>query len=185
MLSRLLPDKFILILLGTIALATLLPAHGSGLKLASTLSNIAIFSLFFFHGLRLAHEAVWAGLKHWRLQLAVLAFTFGVIPLFGLSLNALMPDMLSPALWLGVFFLCVLPSTVQAAIASCSMAKGNVAASIWQTGTLEAIFERTVTIVTNQYTQAPSAIWAAHPPIVKLKKACGTPVSSKEPIKRN
>jgi solute carrier family 10 (sodium/bile acid cotransporter), member 7 len=130
MLTRLLPDKFILILLGTIALATLLPAHGSGLKLASTISNIAIFSLFFFHGLRLAHDAVWAGLKHWRLQLAVLAFTFGVIPLFGLSLNALIPDMLSPALWLGVFFMCVLPSTVQAAIASCSMAKGNVAGSV-------------------------------------------------------
>ncbi len=130
MLKRLLPDKFILILLGTIAVATLLPAHGQGLQLASTISNIAIFSLFFFHGLRLAREAVWAGIKHWRLQLAVLVFTFAIIPLFGLSVSTLLPHMLSPELWLGVLFLCVLPSTVQAAIASSSMADGNVAASV-------------------------------------------------------
>jgi solute carrier family 10 (sodium/bile acid cotransporter), member 7 len=129
-LARLIPDRFILILLAVIVAASLLPARGTGLVAVSALSNIAIFSLFFFHGLRLAHEAVWAGLKHWRLQAAVLAFSFGAIPLFGLSLSALMPNMLSPALWMGVFFLCVLPSTVQAAIASSSMAKGNVAASV-------------------------------------------------------
>jgi sodium/bile acid cotransporter 7 len=130
MLARLLPDKFILILLGTIALATLLPAHGAGLRIASILSNIAIFSLFFFHGLRLAHDAVWAGLKHWRLQLAVLGCTYAFLPLCGLSLSALAPGLLSSGLWTGVLFLCVLPSTVQAAIASASMARGNVAASV-------------------------------------------------------
>ena len=130
MLSRLLPDKFILLLLATIGFATLLPARGQGLAVVSVISNVAIFSLFFFHGLRLAHEAVWAGLKHWRLQLAVLGFVYGALPLLGLAVSALIPAMLSPELWLGIFFLCALPSTVQAAIASASMAKGNIAASV-------------------------------------------------------
>ncbi len=130
MLSRFFPDRFLLILLATIAVATLLPAQGRALSAASAISNIAIFSLFFFHGLRLPAKAVWDGVRHWRLQLAVLVGSFAVVPLIGLSLSWLMPGVLSPILWTGVLFLCVLPSTVQAAIASASMAGGNVAASI-------------------------------------------------------
>jgi solute carrier family 10 (sodium/bile acid cotransporter), member 7 len=130
MLSRLIPDRFILLLLGVIALASFLPAQGSALSTVSTVSNIAIFSLFFFHGLRLSREAVWAGIKHWRLQLAIVAFTYAALPLAGLSLSLLMPALLSPGLWIGVLFLCALPSTVQAAISSSSMAGGNVAASV-------------------------------------------------------
>jgi solute carrier family 10 (sodium/bile acid cotransporter), member 7 len=130
MFARLIPDKFILLLLATIALAAYFPAQGEGLRIAGIASNVAIFSLFFFHGLRLAHQAVWDGVKHWRLQLAVLAMTFAAIPLAGVTLSSLAPDMLTPELWTGVLFLCALPSTVQAAIASASMAKGNVAASV-------------------------------------------------------
>jgi solute carrier family 10 (sodium/bile acid cotransporter), member 7 len=130
MFKRLIPDRFILILLATIALASLFPAKDRGLEIASSLSNAAIFSLFFFHGLRLAPDAVWAGLKHWRLQLAVLLFCYGALPLAGLSVSSLLPDLLSPGLWLGILFLCALPTTVQASIASTSMAGGNVAASV-------------------------------------------------------
>jgi solute carrier family 10 (sodium/bile acid cotransporter), member 7 len=130
MLARLIPDRFILLLLGVIALASFLPARGSALSTVSTASNIAIFMLFFFHGLRLSREAVWAGIRHWRLQLAIVAFTYVVLPLVGLSLSLLMPALLSPGLWIGVLFLCALPSTVQAAISSSSMAGGNVAASV-------------------------------------------------------
>ncbi|MFM7028128.1 MAG: bile acid:sodium symporter family protein [Chakrabartia sp.] len=130
MLARLIPDRFVLMLLATIALASLIPAKGSAVPIISALANVAIFSLFFFHGLRIAREAVWAGLRHWRLQLAVLAFVFGAMPLLGLGAAHLLPDFLPPELWLGVLFLCALPSTVQAAIASSSMAGGNVAASV-------------------------------------------------------
>jgi solute carrier family 10 (sodium/bile acid cotransporter), member 7 len=130
MLARLIPDRFILMLLGVITLASFLPARGSMLSTVSTVSNIAIFSLFFFHGLRLSREAVWAGIRHWRLQLAIVAFTYAALPLVGLSLSLLMPALLSSGLWIGVLFLCALPSTVQAAISSSSMAGGNVAASV-------------------------------------------------------
>ena len=124
------PDQFSLILIGTVIVASLLPVTGTALDVAGTISNAAIFVLFFFHGLRLSHASVWAGMKQWRLQLTVLAFGFGVMPLAGLSLATLLPAMLSPQLWLGVLFLCALPSTVQSAIAYSSLAKGNVAASL-------------------------------------------------------
>jgi solute carrier family 10 (sodium/bile acid cotransporter), member 7 len=130
MLARLFPDRFILILFALIGLATVLPAQGQWLALASTISNIAIFSLFFFHGLRLSHQAVWGGVRHWRLQLAVLAMSFALIPVMGLALSRAAPNMLGADLWTGILFLCMLPSTVQAAIASASMARGNVAASV-------------------------------------------------------
>jgi solute carrier family 10 (sodium/bile acid cotransporter), member 7 len=130
MLKRLIPDSFILILLTAIAVATAFPAKDRGLEIASALSSTAIFALFFLHGLRLPREAVWAGLRHWRLQLAILLFGFGIVPLAGLSLSQLAPGLLSPGLWMGFFFLCALPSTVQAAISSSSLAGGNVAASV-------------------------------------------------------
>jgi sodium/bile acid cotransporter 7 len=130
MLARLIPDRFILTLLGVIMVASLLPARGTTLSHVSSLSNIAIFSLFFFHGLRLSREAVWAGIRHWRLQIAIIAVTFVALPLAGLALSWLFSALLNPGLWLGVLFLCALPSTVQAAISSSSMAGGNIAASV-------------------------------------------------------
>lgn len=130
MFARFLPDRFILMLLATIAVASLLPARGGAVPILSGLANIAIFSLFFFHGLRIAGASVVAGLRHWRLQLGVLAFVFGVMPLLGFGLVQILPGWLPADLWLGVLFLCALPSTVQSAIAASSMAGGNVAASV-------------------------------------------------------
>ena len=130
MLKRLIPDPFIIILLGVVVFAALLPAKGIALDGVGILSNAAIFALFFFHGLRLSHSAVWSGLKHWRLQIIILGFGFCVMPLAGLALATIMPSVLEPGLWIGVLFLCALPSTVQSAIAYSSLARGNVAASL-------------------------------------------------------
>lgn len=130
MLKRYMPDTFVLVLVVVIGFSSLFPAKGRALDTASLLSSCAIFLLFFFHGLRLARQDVWVGLKHWRLQCAILFFSFGALPLAGLSLFALFPGLLSSSLWLGVIFLCALPSTVQAAISSSSLAGGNVAASV-------------------------------------------------------
>ncbi len=130
MIARLFPDKFIIILLATLALASWMPAQGQALSLFSHVSNAAIFSLFFFHGLRLSHASVLQGVRHWRLQLAALLCVFGLSPLLGLLLWWVVNDWASPALWVGIFFLCALPSTVQSAISYTSMAGGNVAASV-------------------------------------------------------
>lgn len=129
-LRRLLPDPFMLALLGTLALATLLPATGVAADWLGVIATAAVVLLFFLHGVRLPREHLVAAVVHWKLHLAILGTTFIVFPLFGLGLSASMHGLLPAGLWAGLLFLCALPSTVQTSIALASMARGNVAASV-------------------------------------------------------
>ena len=130
MLRRLLPDTFTLALLGTVLLATMLPLAGSAAQELDRFTDWAIAVLFFLHGARLPREAIVAGLLHWRLHLLILACTFLLFPLLGLALKPLDGGLLTPELYLGVLFLCALPSTVQSSIAFTSIAGGNVPAAV-------------------------------------------------------
>ncbi len=130
MLRRLLPDTFTLALLGTVLLATMLPLAGSAAQELDRFTDWAIAVLFFLHGARLPREAIVAGLLHWRLHLLILACTFLLFPLLGLALKPLDGGLLTPELYLGVLFLCALPSTVQSSIAFTLIAGGNVPAAV-------------------------------------------------------
>lgn len=130
LLKKLIPDPFLLVLIATLVLATLLPAAGGWALLVDTMATLTIVLLFFFHGAKLARSAVLAGLAHWRMHLIILACTFVLFPILGLGLSLLLPGLLSPALWTGVLYLAALPSTVQSSIAFVSIAKGNVPAAI-------------------------------------------------------
>lgn len=130
MLRRLIPDPFLLFLVGTILLATFLPARGPFAVAVGWLSMLTIILLFFFHGAKLAREQVIAGLTHWRLHLTILGSTFIFFPLVGVIGAKAWPGLLPHDLWTGMLFLCALPSTVQSAIAFVSMARGNVPAAI-------------------------------------------------------
>lgn len=129
-LRRLLPDRFILLLIATVILATLAPAGGNALAAIGWLSNAAIFTLFFLHGARLSPQAVVDGARGWRLQLAILAFGYGGFPLAAAGIAALARPWFAPELIGGLIFLGVLPTTVQSSIAYASIARGNVAASV-------------------------------------------------------
>ena len=120
-MKRFLPDTFTLLLLSTVLLATLLPATGSFEHVMHLASNIAIAMLFFLHGARLSREAALSGFRQPRLHLLTLSCTFILFPA---------PGLLTPQLWLGVLFVCTLPSTVQSSIAFTSIARGNVPAAI-------------------------------------------------------
>jgi sodium/bile acid cotransporter 7 len=93
-------------------------------------TTVAIGLLFFLHGAKLSREAIVAGMTHWRLHLLVLASTFVMFPLLGLALKPLAGRVVTPELYVGLLFLCTLPSTVQSSIAFTSMARGNVAAAV-------------------------------------------------------
>src|SRR3984893_17559707 len=129
-MSRLRVDPYILLLLVTVGVASLLPARGIvALSFAQT-STSQSGLLFFLYGARLSSRAALAGVAHCRLHGVILAFTFVFFPLLGLLSRVLVPDVLTPDLYAGVMFLCCLPSTVQSSIAFTSIANGNVAAAM-------------------------------------------------------
>src|SRR5499427_9899922 len=111
-----LPDNFTLCLVGTVILASLLPVHGQAAVGFNWVTNFAVGLLFFLHGAKLSREAVVAGMTHWRLHLTVLASTFVLFPLLGVLLRPVLSPLVTPDLYLGVLFLCTLPSTVQSSI---------------------------------------------------------------------
>jgi solute carrier family 10 (sodium/bile acid cotransporter), member 7 len=130
LLSRLNIDPYIASILGMVALASALPAHGVGITLASGAGTGAIALMFFLQGARLAPQAALAGARHWRLHAVVLSSTFLLFPAIGLTARAIAPSLLTPPLWGGLLMLCLLPSTVQSSIAFTSIARGNVAAAL-------------------------------------------------------
>jgi sodium/bile acid cotransporter 7 len=123
-------DLYVLLMFGTVLLAAVFPAQGTGATIAGIAANAGIVFLFFLYGTRISPAAAWEGMRHWRLQLAVLLSTFLLWPLIGIGLSVVLGGHLDPSLLAGILFLCVLPSTVQSSIALTSMAGGNVAAAL-------------------------------------------------------
>ncbi|MFS8200406.1 bile acid:sodium symporter family protein [Streptomyces sp. CWNU-52B] len=123
-------DWYVLALLATIGLAAVLPAEGGSADVVGATTTVAIGLLFFVYGARLSPQAAFSGLRHWRLHLPILCVTFVVFPALGLAFTALPSAVLGAELATGLLFLCVLPSTVQSAVAFTSLARGNVAAAI-------------------------------------------------------
>ncbi|WP_261719900.1 bile acid:sodium symporter family protein [Streptomyces sp. FZ201] len=123
-------DPYLLLLLGTVGLAALIPARGTGADVASGASTAAIALLFFLYGARLSTREALDGLRHWRLHITILACTFLIFPLLGLAARVTVPALLTDPLYQGLLFLTLVPSTVQSSIAFTSIARGNVPAAI-------------------------------------------------------
>jgi sodium/bile acid cotransporter 7 len=123
-------DPFLAGLVGAVTLAVFLPACGAAAPIANHSVFAAVALLFFLYGARLSPAAVVTGLSHWRLQGLVFTSTFILFPLIGLAVTTLTWPYLPPALNLGVFYLCLLPSTVQSSIAFTAIAGGNVPAAL-------------------------------------------------------
>ncbi len=121
-------DPFLLLLLATVALASLLPARGDGARIAGIVADAGIVLLFFLHGAKLSGEAIWSGAKAWKLHLATLGTTFVVFPLLGLLIGRF--GFVPQDMRAGLLFLALLPSTVQSSIAFTAIARGNVAAAV-------------------------------------------------------
>jgi len=127
---RFLPDNFTLAMIATVVAASVFPCHGQGAIIFNNVTHVAVSLLFFLHGAKLSREAVIAGVTHWRLHLLVLLCTFALFPLLGLLLKPVLTPLVTPDLYLGILFLCMLPSTVQSSIAFTAAARGNVPAAI-------------------------------------------------------
>ncbi|MFU8926380.1 bile acid:sodium symporter family protein [Acinetobacter puyangensis] len=123
-------DRFTILLVLMVILATILPISGQPAQFFNTLTTIAIAILFFLHGAKLSREAVVQGIMHWKLHALVFAFTFAIFPIIGLMAKPVLLPLLGQQLYLGFLFMCFLPSTVQSSIAFTSVAKGNVAGAV-------------------------------------------------------
>ncbi|HET6389548.1 bile acid:sodium symporter family protein [Hyphomicrobium sp.] len=129
-LHALRPDPFTLAIMTVVAIASMLPARGIAAESLGHLVKVVIVVLFFLYGARVPREAVIANLSHWRLHAMITLCTFVMFPLLALLSGALVPHVLSHDLYVGIVFLSVLPSTLQASIVFTSLAGGNVPAAI-------------------------------------------------------
>ena len=130
MLKFLALDRFTILLVGMVLLATFFPVSGQAAQYFNTLTTVAIAILFFLHGAKLSREAVIEGILHWKMHLLVFAIMFFIFPAIGLLAKPILLPLLGQQLYWGFLFMCFLPSTVQSSIAFTSVAKGNVAGAV-------------------------------------------------------
>lgn len=121
-------DRFLLLLVGMVVLASLLPARGIAASGVAHAADAAIVLLFFLHGARLPRAAVRDGVLKWKLHLTTLASTYLLFPLIGVAI--VHSDLVDPTIATGILFLTLVPSTVQSSIAFTSIAGGDVAAAV-------------------------------------------------------
>ncbi|MBX3225718.1 MAG: bile acid:sodium symporter [Labilithrix sp.] len=123
-------DPFLGMLLGAVALASVLPARGGVAEVLERATAIAVALLFFLHGAKLSREAIKAGIGHVRLHAFVFTLTFVVFPLVGLAVGPIARPLVGPTLYQGFLFLSALPATVQSALVVTAIARGNIAAAV-------------------------------------------------------
>ena len=123
------PDPLIVLIVLAVIIAIILPAEGSFATGFGWFTKAAIALLFFLYGARLSPQEALEGLKHWRLHTLILVFTYIVFPIIGLLLFPL-AHVVGQPLFLGILFMCLVPSTVQSSVAFTNIAGGNVAGAI-------------------------------------------------------
>lgn len=123
-------DPFLLALITTVTLATVLPCSGTFADVMGWITNAGIVLLFFLHGARLSRRAILDGIGAWKIHALAMGTTYIVFPIIGLLIRAAGHGWLNPAIGDGLVFLCLMPSTVQSSIAFTSIARGNVPAAV-------------------------------------------------------
>lgn len=122
-------DPLIVLIVSAVLTAIIFPARGQFAEIFGDVTNVVIALLFFLYGARLSTQEALNGIKHWKLHLTILAFTFVLYPLLGLALRPL-TAFISQDMYLGILYLTLVPSTVQSSVAFTSIARGNVAGAI-------------------------------------------------------
>jgi len=124
---------FIPMLIIAIALAYFVPGPGMIQQPISLtgISGYGVSVLFFFYGLKLNTQKLKQGLSNWRMHILIHATSFLVFPLLALAIQPAFVTEEARRLWLGIFFLSTLPSTVSSSVVMVSIAGGNIPAAIF------------------------------------------------------
>ncbi len=131
--ARLGLDWFLVALLLMIVLAYLWPQVGlkDGPLRLGIITDVGVSVIFLFYGLRLSPAKLKAGLSNWRLHVLVQLSTFVLFPVLILVLMKLVNADATDLLWVGIFYLAALPSTVSSSVVMVSIAGGNMPAAIF------------------------------------------------------
>lgn len=123
-------NGFIIALFAAIVLAYFYPLILSSFPLA-TIIDIGIGLIFFFYGLKLAPADLKAGFFNYRSHLLIQSVTFLLFPLLTFIFIPLFEGGTTSDLWIAIFFLGVLPSTVSSSVVMVAIAKGNLPTAIF------------------------------------------------------
>ncbi len=126
-------DGFILCLVLAIVLAYMQPVLGASiisvpLHYATT---YGVSLTFLLYGLRLSMQQLKEGVRNWKLHLLIQATTFIFFPLLILAIKPFFAGTINQELWLAIFYLAALPSTVSSSVVMVSLAGGNIVAAIF------------------------------------------------------
>ncbi|PTX43301.1 sodium/bile acid cotransporter 7 [Christiangramia gaetbulicola] len=105
--------------------------QGIDLLPLKTITDIGIGLIFFFYGLKLSPAEFRAGVINYRVHIVIHVTTFIVFPLLCLLCLPLFEDGLKSDLWIALFFLGTLPSTVSSSVVMVALAKGNLPTAIF------------------------------------------------------
>ncbi|HTE27152.1 bile acid:sodium symporter family protein [Flavitalea sp.] len=126
-------DGFVIALLLMIVVGWLWPQGSmeyNGFSL-SQFAGYGVSLIFFFYGLKLDQVKLKAGLRHWKLHMVVQLSTFLLFPVIILCTRWIFDKANYGDIWLAVFFLAALPSTVSSSVVMVSIARGNLVAAIF------------------------------------------------------
>lgn len=134
MLKKIKIEPFVFAIVFTVFLAYLVPFFGNKelvKPLILGVSSVGISLIFFFYGLKLNYTIIKEVVKNWKVHLIVQLSTFMLFPLLVLLFYPFLNSETGHILWLAVFFLAALPSSVSASVVMVAVAKGNVPAAIF------------------------------------------------------
>ncbi len=124
---------FLVLLLVMVILGKVLPFKESYQQVFNldAFINWGIVGIFFLYGLKLNFKKVIQDISNWRLHLLVQGATFVLFPFLVFLFYGFALDTEYYAIWLAVFFLASLPSTVSSSVVMVSIAKGNITSAIF------------------------------------------------------
>jgi len=126
-------NTFLFLLIAMVFLAKVIPFHESYNQYFNLAGFIdwGIAGIFLLYGLKLNLKEVIKDVSNWKLHLLIQSGTFVIFPLLTLMFYPFLKDTSYYNIWLSVFFLASLPSTVSSSVVMVSIAKGNVTSAIF------------------------------------------------------
>lgn len=126
-------NTFLVLLIAMVMLAKFVPfrpAYNQWFPLSDFI-DWGIAGIFLLYGLKLNLKEVVKDVSNWKLHLLIQSATFLLFPFLVLIFYPAFRETAYYGIWLSVFFLASLPSTVSSSVVMVSIAKGNVTSAIF------------------------------------------------------